>query len=182
MFGYHHLSPTSLAELCIINIRPVVTHRVWSRRDSNENHDLTFTGQHHRIAVTSCVCWDSVAHCWFFYRTCLIYGALPPETRRQQAKLFNEADNDYNVLVASDAVGMGLNLNIRRIVFTTLYKVIDNERHIISTSEIKQIAGENLICDQRKSAQALLWLFVVLRDCPEVQPKPFIEIITHRVV
>ena len=55
-------------------------------------------------------------------RTCVIYGALPPEMRRLQARLFNERDSEYSVLVASDAVGMGLNLNIRRIIFHTLEK------------------------------------------------------------
>lgn len=40
----------------------------------------------------------------------VIYGSLPPETRSIQAKLFNNPDNDYEILVASDAVGMGLNL------------------------------------------------------------------------
>ena len=55
-------------------------------------------------------------------RTCVIYGALPPEMRRLQARLFNDRDNEYTVLVASDAVGMGLNLNIRRIIFHTLEK------------------------------------------------------------
>lgn len=40
----------------------------------------------------------------------VIYGSLPPETRSLQAKLFNDPDNDYEILVASDAVGMGLNL------------------------------------------------------------------------
>ena len=39
-----------------------------------------------------------------------------------QAALFNESDSGYDVLVASDAVGMGLNLNIRRIVFEALEK------------------------------------------------------------
>lgn len=76
-----------------------------------------------------------------FNRACLIYGALPPETRRQQARLFNETDNEYDVLVASDAVGMGLNLNIRRIIFTTLVKNLGGKKKAISTSEIKQIAG-----------------------------------------
>lgn len=52
----------------------------------------------------------------------MIYGALPPETRRQQAQLFNAEGNRYSVLVASDAVGMGLNLNIGRVVFHSLYK------------------------------------------------------------
>jgi ATP-dependent RNA helicase SUPV3L1/SUV3 len=40
----------------------------------------------------------------------VVYGSLPPETRAQQARLFNDPDNDYDFLVASDAVGMGLNL------------------------------------------------------------------------
>ena len=62
--------------------------------------------------------------------TCVIYGALPPEMRRLQARLFNERDNEFTVLVASDAVGMGLNLNIRRVIFHTLQKY-DGARTIL---------------------------------------------------
>lgn len=40
----------------------------------------------------------------------MVYGGLPPETRAEQAQLFNDKDSGYDVLVASDAVGMGLNL------------------------------------------------------------------------
>ena len=40
----------------------------------------------------------------------IVYGSLPPETRAQQARLFNDPDNEYDYLVASDAIGMGLNL------------------------------------------------------------------------
>ncbi len=43
-------------------------------------------------------------------RVAIVYGSLPPETRAQQARLFNDPDNDYDFLVASDAIGMGLNL------------------------------------------------------------------------
>lgn len=43
-------------------------------------------------------------------RCAIVYGSLPPETRAQQAKLFNDPTNDYDFLVASDAIGMGLNL------------------------------------------------------------------------
>ena len=43
-------------------------------------------------------------------RVAVVYGSLPPEIRAQQARLFNDPDNDYDVLVASDAIGMGLNL------------------------------------------------------------------------
>ncbi|KAJ3275771.1 hypothetical protein HDV01_007238 [Terramyces sp. JEL0728] len=50
----------------------------------------------------------------------VIYGGLPPETRADQARLFNSSE--YNVLVASDAIGMGLNLNIKRIIFESLEK------------------------------------------------------------
>jgi ATP-dependent RNA helicase SUPV3L1/SUV3 len=42
----------------------------------------------------------------------LVYGALPPETRSMQAELFNNPDSGYDVIVASDAIGMGLNLYI----------------------------------------------------------------------
>jgi hypothetical protein len=43
-------------------------------------------------------------------KVAVVYGSLPPETRAQQARLFNDPDNDYDYLVASDAIGMGLNL------------------------------------------------------------------------
>ncbi|KAL8500941.1 hypothetical protein ACS0TY_020508 [Phlomoides rotata] len=75
------------------------------------------------------------------HRCCVIYGALPPETRRQQASLFNDQDNEYDVLVASDAVGMGLNLNIRRIIFYNLSKYNGDKIVPVSASQVKQIAG-----------------------------------------
>jgi ATP-dependent RNA helicase SUPV3L1/SUV3 len=43
-------------------------------------------------------------------RAAIVYGSLPAEIRTQQASLFNDPDNDYDFLVASDAIGMGLNL------------------------------------------------------------------------
>ena len=43
-------------------------------------------------------------------RCALAYGRLPPEIRAEQAALFNDPKSDYNVLVGSDAIGMGLNL------------------------------------------------------------------------
>lgn len=45
-------------------------------------------------------------------RCAVVYGALPPETRSEQARLFNEPGNGIDVMVASDAVGMGLNLSV----------------------------------------------------------------------
>ncbi|XP_074564540.1 ATP-dependent RNA helicase SUV3L, mitochondrial-like [Curcuma longa] len=75
------------------------------------------------------------------HKCCVIYGALPPETRRQQASLFNQQDNEYDVLVASDAVGMGLNLNIRRVVFYSLSKYNGDKMMPVPASQVKQIAG-----------------------------------------
>ncbi|PIN26170.1 Mitochondrial RNA helicase SUV3, DEAD-box superfamily [Handroanthus impetiginosus] len=75
------------------------------------------------------------------HRCCVIYGALPPETRRHQASLFNNQDNEFDVLVASDAVGMGLNLNIRRIVFYNLSKYNGDKMVPVPASQVKQIAG-----------------------------------------
>lgn len=50
----------------------------------------------------------------------VVYGALPPEIRSQEAAKFNRGE--YDVLVASDAVGMGLNLKINRVVFSGISK------------------------------------------------------------
>ncbi|CAH9057812.1 unnamed protein product [Cuscuta epithymum] len=75
------------------------------------------------------------------HRCCIIYGALPPETRRHQATLFNDPNTEYDVLVASDAVGMGLNLNIRRVVFYNLSKYNGDKIVPVPASQVKQIAG-----------------------------------------
>ncbi|CAM8986133.1 unnamed protein product [Rhodiola kirilowii] len=71
----------------------------------------------------------------------VVYGSLPPETRTRQALMFNDASSDFDVLVASDAIGMGLNLNISRIIFSTMEKFDGEEIRNLTVSEIKQIAG-----------------------------------------
>eukprot|EP00898_Chlorokybus_atmophyticus_P007868 jgi/Chlat1/8082/Chrsp75S07542 len=77
------------------------------------------------------------------HRCCVVYGSLPPETRSKQAQavLFNAARSGFGVLVASDAVGMGLNLNIRRVVFSTTAKYDGENFRPLTASELKQIAG-----------------------------------------
>ena len=75
-------------------------------------------------------------------RACVIYGSLPPEARARQAELFNDrAKSGYEVLIASDAIGMGLNLSIRRVVFTTLKKYDGAALRALAPPEAKQIAG-----------------------------------------
>ncbi|KAK1700133.1 P-loop containing nucleoside triphosphate hydrolase protein [Colletotrichum godetiae] len=74
-------------------------------------------------------------------RCAIVYGSLPPETRAQQAALFNDPNNDYDFLVASDAIGMGLNLEIKRVIFETSMKHDGTQYRTLTTSEIKQIGG-----------------------------------------
>ncbi|SCU88298.1 LAFA_0E11848g1_1 [Lachancea sp. 'fantastica'] len=72
-------------------------------------------------------------------KVAVIYGSLPPETRIQQANKFN--CGEYDVLVASDAVGMGLNLSIERVIFTTHMKFNGQEMVELTSSNVKQIGG-----------------------------------------
>ncbi|KAJ8460701.1 hypothetical protein OPV22_033627 [Ensete ventricosum] len=71
----------------------------------------------------------------------VVYGSLPPETRTKQAKMFNDESSEFDILVASDAIGMGLNLNISRIIFSTLKKFDGTYTRELTVPEIKQIAG-----------------------------------------
>lgn len=71
----------------------------------------------------------------------VVYGSLPPETRTKQATMFNDESSEFDVLVASDAIGMGLNLNISRIIFSTLKKFDGISTRELTVPEIKQIAG-----------------------------------------
>ncbi len=69
----------------------------------------------------------------------VIYGALPPEVRRREAERF--ANGFADVLVATDAIGMGLNLPIRRVLFSTLSKFDGQGDRPLDESEVHQIAG-----------------------------------------
>ncbi|XP_071090301.1 ATP-dependent RNA helicase SUV3 homolog, mitochondrial-like [Haliotis cracherodii] len=76
----------------------------------------------------------------------VIYGGLPPGTKLAQSKKFNDPDDPCNIMVATDAIGMGLNLAIKRIIFYTMIKPHMNEEgememKVISTSQTLQIAG-----------------------------------------
>ena len=69
----------------------------------------------------------------------VIYGALPPEVRRREAERFSGGAAD--VLVATDAIGMGLNLPIRRVLFSTMEKFDGVGDRPLDVSEVHQIAG-----------------------------------------
>ncbi|QRE77082.1 helicase-related protein [Methylobacterium aquaticum] len=69
-----------------------------------------------------------------------IYGALSPEVRRAEAARFRSGE--ANVLVTTDAIGMGLNLGpLKRIVFSAVRKFDGVQERALTNSEIRQIAG-----------------------------------------
>ncbi|MBF0175417.1 MAG: hypothetical protein HQL63_01005 [Magnetococcales bacterium] len=72
-------------------------------------------------------------------RVAVIYGALPPEIRRTQARLF--ASGAAPFLAATDAIGMGLNLPIKTLLFCEDRKFMDREEHPLTPLEVRQIAG-----------------------------------------
>ena len=69
----------------------------------------------------------------------VIYGALPPEVRRREAERF--AEGASHILVATDAIGMGLNLPIRRVLFSTMSKFDGVNDRPLGEGEVHQIAG-----------------------------------------
>ncbi len=69
----------------------------------------------------------------------VVYGALPPESRVEQSNLFNTGKTD--VLIGTDAIGMGLNLEIQRMIFSTNLKYNGSFNEPIEDFMVRQIAG-----------------------------------------
>ena len=68
-----------------------------------------------------------------------IYGALSPEVRRHESERFCNGSAD--ILVATDAIGMGLNLPIRRVIFSAIHKFDGVASRLLNATEVRQIAG-----------------------------------------
>jgi ATP-dependent RNA helicase SUPV3L1/SUV3 len=69
----------------------------------------------------------------------LVFGALSPRTRNAQVALYQSGEVDY--LVATDAIGMGLNLDIDHVAFTSLRKFDGQGPRPLRPDEIGQVAG-----------------------------------------
>ena len=74
-----------------------------------------------------------------FHKVSIIYGNLSPEVRREEARRFREGET--NILIATDAIAMGLNLPIKTILFTTDTKYDGVETRLLKPIEIVQISG-----------------------------------------
>jgi len=73
------------------------------------------------------------------YKVASIYGALSPEVRRHESERF--LSGEAEILVATDAIGMGLNLPIRRVIFASTYKFDGVASRLLNATEVRQIAG-----------------------------------------
>ncbi|BBG65678.1 probable ATP-dependent RNA helicase [Hydrogenimonas sp.] len=73
------------------------------------------------------------------YDVSVVYGNLSPEVRREEARRFREGESQ--ILVATDAISMGLNLPIKMILFARDSKFDGQSRRLLTPSEVRQIAG-----------------------------------------
>ena len=73
------------------------------------------------------------------HRVSVVYGNLSPEVRREEARRFREGESD--ILVATDAIAMGLNLPIKTILFAKDNKFDGLRRRELTPSEVLQISG-----------------------------------------
>ncbi len=71
--------------------------------------------------------------------TAVVLGALSPRTRNAQVELFQQGE--VNHLVATDAIGMGLNLDLDHVALSALYKFDGRSVRALEAAEVAQVAG-----------------------------------------
>ncbi|NML07229.1 helicase-related protein [Sphingomonas sp. G-3-2-10] len=69
----------------------------------------------------------------------VVMGALSPRTRNAQVEMFQAGEVDY--LVATDAIGMGLNMDVHHVAFASLHKFDGRRQRRLTIAEMAQIAG-----------------------------------------
>jgi ATP-dependent RNA helicase SUPV3L1/SUV3 len=69
----------------------------------------------------------------------VVMGALSPRTRNAQVALYQSGEVDF--LVATDAIGMGLNMDVEHVAFASMSKFDGHRRRVLRPDEIAQIAG-----------------------------------------
>lgn len=101
-------------------------------KDVKKGDALVVFGKKKALAVSAQLLNNNI-------KTSIIYGSLPYSTRKKQFERF--LDGETEVIVCTDAIGMGVNLPIKRIVFLETRKFDGISLRKLNTSEIKQIAG-----------------------------------------
>tara|TARA_B100000029_G_scaffold365992_1_gene359343 strand:+ start:293 stop:2767 length:2475 start_codon:yes stop_codon:yes gene_type:complete len=102
----------------------------------------------------------------------IVMGSLSPKTRNAQVELYQSGDVDY--LVATDAIGMGINMDIEQISFSSLKKFDGKKTRRLRTTEISQIAG-------RAGRYKNDGIFGVTGDCQNLEPDEIERIETHKL-
>ncbi|MFQ5562294.1 MAG: helicase-related protein [Parvularculaceae bacterium] len=101
----------------------------------------------------------------------VVLGALSPRTRNAQAALYQNGEVDY--LVATDAIGMGLNMDIDHVAFAALRKFDGRGVRQLNPAELAQIAG-------RAGRHVRDGTFGVTGDCPPLDDETAAAIEDHR--
>lgn len=101
----------------------------------------------------------------------VVMGALSPRTRNAQVELYQNGDVDY--LVATDAIGMGLNLDIDHVAFSALSKFDGRRMRMLAPNELAQIAG-------RAGRGMRDGTFGVTGEAPDLDPEVAHAIVDHR--
>ena len=101
-------------------------------KDVKEGDALVVFGKRKALAVSAQLLNNNI-------KTSIIYGSLPYSTRKKQFERFLNGETE--VIVCTDAIGMGVNLPIKRIVFLETRKFDGVSLRRLNISEIKQIAG-----------------------------------------
>ncbi|WP_082256647.1 helicase-related protein [Candidatus Pelagibacter communis] len=92
----------------------------------------------------------------------IVMGSLSPKTRNAQVNLYQSGDVDF--LVATDAIGMGINMDIDSVYFSNLKKFDGRKLRRLNLSEVGQIAG-------RAGRYLNNGNFGITGDCKEINPE-----------
>ena len=92
----------------------------------------------------------------------IVMGSLSPKTRNAQVNLYQSGDVDY--LVATDAIGMGINMDLDHVYFSNLKKFDGKKIRKLKISEIGQISG-------RAGRYLNDGSFGITGDCDEINPE-----------
>lgn len=104
--------------------------------------------------------------------TAIIMGSLSPKTRNSQVELYQSGD--ANFLVATDAIGMGLNMDINNVSFSNLEKFDGKKTRKLNLSEISQIAG-------RAGRHVNDGTFGITGECKQLSPDKIEKLEKHEL-
>ena len=101
----------------------------------------------------------------------IVMGSLSPKTRNAQVQLYQSGDVDF--LVATDAIGMGINMDLENVFFSNLKKFDGKKLRRLNSSEIGQIAG-------RAGRYLNDGSFGITGDCKEINAEEVNSLENHK--